>query len=107
MRKGRPAGNKGRRRGGGIMEIPGLLDSQVVKIIIQQRKQAGRERDTSSGDVQILGQLVGACKNQLITIAQAGMRKLQLCTDQEGKEEAIRKRQEFLKVAWGGRRRRR
>ena len=46
---------------------------EVAKII-QQRKQAGHEKDTSSdnGNVQILEQVIREYKNQLITVAQAG-----------------------------------
>ena len=64
-----------------------MLDSQVIKII-QQWKQAIRDQDTSSGNVQIIEQVVGECKNQLITVAQTGGRKLHLCTDQEEEEIA-------------------
>ena len=65
-----------------IMAIHGLLDSQVTSII-QQLKQASHEQDTSSDNVQILENVIGECKNQLIAIAQAGIGKLQLCSDKE------------------------
>ena len=58
---------------GGIMAIPGLRGSQVVKII-QQRKQASHGQDTSSGDVQILEIVVGGRKDQLVTVSHAGVR---------------------------------
>ena len=66
------------------MAIPGLLGSKVTKII-QPWKQARHEQDTSSGNgnVQILEQLIGGCKNQLIAVAKTGTRKLHLCMDQE------------------------
>ena len=75
---------------GGIMAIPGLLDSRVASII-QQLKQASHEQDTSSGNVQIIEQVIGGGENQSITIEQAGVGKLQLFSDKEdleGKEES-------------------
>ena len=82
------------------MGIPGLSDSQVMKII-QRSKQASHEQDGSNGNVQILGQLDGAYKNQLVAIAKAGLGKMQLRQNEQERERSRRKWQEFLKLVWG------
>ena len=84
------------------MAIPGLLGTQVAKII-QHRKQAGNEQHTSSdnGNVQILEHLRRECKKPVDRSSAGRGRKLQLRTDQEEKERASRKWREFLNVAWG------
>ena len=79
------------------MEIPGLSDSHVMSTI-QQLKQASREQDTSSDNVQILEQVIGECKNQLVTIANEGVWKLQLCSDKEERCSS----QKAVRVSEGG-----
>ena len=81
------------------MEIPGLLDKQVIEII-QQWKQDIRDQDTSNGIVQIPESMVGECKNQLITVSEEGVRKLHRCNSQAEQEGAGRKWQEFPTASW-------
>ena len=71
--------------------------------IIQHWKQARNEQDTSSGNenVQILEQVKGECKNQVVTVSQAGG-KPPIFTDQEEQGRASRNGKSFRR--WYGRR---
>ena len=41
--------------------------------ILRQANQASREKGTSSGNVRIIEQVIGGCKNQLVEVARAGI----------------------------------
>ena len=64
--------------GSGILAIPGRLDKEIKKIIIQ-RKQDERGKNREVCNVQILERMVCGCKNQTIALTEGGLEKLQQC----------------------------
>ena len=68
------------------MTIPIGLDRQVVQVI-RRRKQDIRDLETNSGSVQILERMVGECRNQLVTLAEDGMKS---CNNVEIKQSERR-----------------
>ena len=65
--------------GNGILAIPNKLDIEV-KQVLQQCKQDGH--DQGVGNVQILERVVCGGSNQMITLAEGGVAKLQQCVNQ-------------------------
>ena len=90
---------KVKEEGKEITATPARLDQQVIEII-QKWKRDIHEEDTGNGNVQILGDMVGGCKKQLITVAEEGGRKMQRCDNQEEQGEAGRKWQDFARIVW-------
>ena len=77
-----------------ITAIPALSDKQVVDII-QQWKLDIHNQDTRNGNVQILESMVGECKNQWITVAKEGVRKLQRRNSQSEQEKQAKSGRNF------------
>ena len=64
----------------GILAIPNKLDIEI-KQVLQQCKQDGHDQGVCN--VQILERAVCVCgsRNQMITLAESGMAKLQQCVN--------------------------
>ena len=86
--------------GSGILAIPGRLDKEIKKIIIQ-RKQDERGKNREVCNVQILERMVCGCKNQMITLREGGLVKLQQGVNQAERQKLEYKRNLFLKNVWG------
>ena len=65
----------------GILAIPNKLDIEI-KQVLQHCKQDGHDQSDSVDNVQILERMVREGKNQMITLAEGGMVKLQQCVNQ-------------------------
>ena len=88
--------------GSEILAISGRLSEEIKKIIIQ-RKQGENGTNHEVGKVQILERMVcGLKKNQMITLAEGGLGKLQRSVNQAKRQKLEDIRHLFLKNVWGG-----
>ena len=65
-------------KGIGILAIPNKLDIEI-KQVLQQCKQDGNGQGDNVDNVQIVGRMANGSKNQMITLSESGMAKLQKC----------------------------
>ena len=79
------------------MTIPALLDKQVVEVI-RQWKQDIRDQEANNGNVQILENMVGACKKQLVALSEEGVRKMQQFGNQAEREKAEESGRSLLRL---------
>ena len=87
--------------GRAIMRIPNELGKEVAGIIQKWKQDAHDQKELeSSGDVQILGQMVGGCRKQLITLTEGGMEQLNQCVDQKEREKAGKSGHDFIRDVW-------
>ena len=82
----------------GILALPNKLDIET-KRVLQQCKQDGHDRGV--GNVQILERVVRESRNQMITLDEGGMMKLQQCVNQAERLKAGEKWHVFLGNIWG------
>ena len=86
--------------GGEILAIPGRLDKEIKKIIIQC-KQDEHDKKHEVGNVRILERLACGCKNQMITLDEGWLMKLPQSVNQAERQKIEDKRHWFLKNVWG------
>ena len=84
--------------GHGILAIPNKLDIEI-KRVAQQCKQDGH--DQGVGNVQILERAVCGSRNQMITLAECGLMKLQQCVNHVARLKAEETTCIFLVNIWG------
>ena len=82
--------------GGEILAIPGRLDKEIKKIIIQC-KQDEHDKNREVGNVQILERMACGCKNQMITLDEGGLMKSQQSTNQAERQKLVNKWHLFLR----------
>ena len=87
-------------QGNEILAIPSRLDIEI-KQVSQHRNRDGNDQSDSGDNVQILGRMVRVGKDQMITLAEGGMVKLQQFVNQVGRLKAEAKWHVFLGNIWG------
>ena len=88
-----------REEGETASELPAWLGN-AVSGVIQQLKQAIREKGDIVENVQILIEAIKDCESRLSELAQEGERNPRIRQNEDGRERARKKRYDFLKQIW-------
>ena len=83
-----------------ILAIPTRVENEFRQVVIQCG-QGGHGRNGGDGHVQILERVVCVSKEQMIKLAENGMKKLQQGTDQAERQIEEEKWRVFVENIWG------